>query len=119
MIRPEYQRKPEIPQPKRRSMKLEVEQDDTYNIYQIVEFEHLKARTIDDLKTTIEMIQEIDSKLNTEKQSYMLSRILQINIAPINQNTYSKTKDIREFHMKEFDDWYESSFKIFIRHHVS
>ena len=117
MINPDYQRKPEITKPKRISMRIKVEEDDTYNIYQIAGMENLKDRIIDDLKTTIEMIQNIDSTLNTEKQSYFLSRILQINIAGMNQKTYDSTKDIRDFFMHDVDGWYESLFKQFIYHH--
>jgi len=99
-------------------LRLQVEEDDTYNIYQIVELEDLKDRVIDDLKVTIEMIQEIDSKLNTEKQSEMLYRIIQVNIAGLNQKVYTKTNDIRDFDMKEFDKYYERSYKSYIRYHT-
>ena len=99
-------------------LRLEVEEDDTYNIYQIVEFENLKSRVIDDLKTTIEMIEEIDSRLNTEKQAAMLYRIMQVNIVNLNRKVYDKTKYIRDFDMKEFDGYYERSYGSYVLYHT-
>ena len=81
--------------------------------------ENLKYRIIDDLNTTIEMIKEIDTKLNTEKQAAMLSRMIEINIVGLNRKTYERIKDIKEFHMKEFGPYYENYLELFISHHKS